>query len=164
MKRIDNDRKKTRIEHWAPRTPENEKKYSNLLCTCDGNEGDKGNEHCDVLKKDRAIRVSPLDRECEKLVRFDPGGKVYSVDDQIGGELNEILGLNRYRIVEDRRNLLDHVKSQLHYLAGRNRNKKLKKSQVNQLLKEWGAMKNGKYEPYCQVAIQYLQNKLRRMA
>lgn len=164
MKRIHNDSKKTRIEHWAPRTAENEKNYSNLLCTCDGNEGNKGNEHCDVLKKNRAIRISPLEKECEILVRFDPGGKAYSKDEHIEMEINEILGLNRSFIVEERRRLLDILKGQLNALAGKNRDKKLKRSQVRKLLEEWQKMKKGKYEPYCQVAIQYLQNKLRRMA
>lgn len=79
-------------------------------------------------------------------------------------EINEILGLNRSFIVEERRRLLDILKGQLNALAGKNRDKKLKRSQVRKLLEEWQKMKKGKYEPYCQVAIQYLQNKLRRMA
>ena len=31
------------------------------------------------------------------------------------------------------------------------------------MIKKWQQRKNGRFDPYCQVAIQYLQKKLRRL-
>ena len=89
----------------------------NLLAVCHGNQGHKGREHCDTLKKDRKITVSPLNINCEKLVQFDPGGNVYSSNDKIEMELNDILGLNRQHIVEERRLLLDRVRDDIQNTA-----------------------------------------------
>jgi hypothetical protein len=170
MQRIHNSSKSTKIEHFSPRKDKNEKRYLefnknylNLIATCKGNEGVKGKEHCDTLKKKQKISISPLKKRCEELVKFDPDGKVYSLDEKIDKELNEILGLNQRHIVEERRKLLDEVKDEILITAKNNTDNKIKKTDINTMLKNWQARKGGKFDPYCQVAIEYLNKKLRRI-
>jgi len=163
MQRVKNAGNSTKIEHWSPRTKENEKDYMNLLAVCKGNEGMTGHEHCDTLKKNQAIIVCPFDKRCEQLVRFDPGGNVYSGDAIIEVELNEILGLNRQHLVDERRKLLDVVRNEIQTAAKSHPDNKIKKADLNSMLRKWQTPNHGKFEPFCQVAIEYLQKKFRRL-
>ena len=128
MQRIKNNRKTTKIEHWAPRNKNNEKNYMNLLAVCNGKEGQKGQEHYDTLKRDNPINISPLDIKCEQILKFDPGGKIYSNDGNIDKELNELLGLNRQHLVDERMKLLDTLKDDIQKSARNNPDSKIKKS------------------------------------
>lgn len=163
MQRINNSPTFTKIEHWSPRKKENEKDYMNLLAVCKGNEGNVGLEHCDTLKKNQIITVSPLKKECEQMVKFDPGGQIYSDDLAIDKELKEILGLDKQHIVEERKRLIDAVKFEIEIKSKKSTDKKAKKALLNNLLKEWELPSNGKYKPYCQVAIVYINKKLSRL-
>ncbi len=176
MQRIKNDSKSTKIEHWSPRSKKNEKDFMNLLAVCKGNEGVKGKEHCDTLKKNKKFSISPVDKSCEKLVQFDSGGKVYSNNENIDVELNEVLGLNQWHLVEERRELLDMVKVAVENIAKNKFENKIKEADLNNMLKNWQALKKNviiihgekivekKYEPFCQVAITYLQKKMARLS
>ena len=163
MQRIKNNGRSTKIEHWSPRTKENEQDYMNLLAVCKGNEGLAELEHCDTLKKNQTIVVSPLEKRCEQIIRFDPGGNIYSNEERIDKELNDVLGLNKQHLVEERRKLLDAIKDEIQKIAKGNTDNKMKKSDINNLLKNWQQTKKGKYEPFCQVAVEYLQKKLSRI-
>ena len=186
MQRIHNNSKSTKIEHFSPRKDKSEKgylefnkNYMNLLAVCKGNEGVKGKEHCDTLKDDKPISISPLEKSCEQLVKFDPNGKVYSLDEKIDKELNKKLGLNQLYLIEERRKILDAVKDEILKAAKNNTDKKVKRADLNAMLKDWEVLKKAikikiidgkkrkfvqeKYEPFCQVAIEYLNKKLRRI-
>ena len=163
MQRIKNNGKSTKVEHWSPRDKENEKDYLNLLAVCKGNEGIEGQEHCDTLKKNTPITISPLDKRCEQLVKFNPGGEIYSDNEIIENELIEILGLNKQHLVEERRKLLDMLKTNIYSAAKNNADNKIKKADLNNMLKIWRSPIHGKLNPFCQVAIEYLQKKIRRL-
>lgn len=162
--RIKNSGKTTKIEHFSPRTPENGQNYMNLLAVCKGNEGDAGNEHCDTFKANKTIEISPLKKECERLVRFDPGGKVYSLNDNIDRELNEILGLNYFRLVDHRIQILNTVKNEIRQLAAKNKDNKIREGQLNILLTKWKSRSvEDTFLPYCPIAINYLKKRIARL-
>ncbi len=163
MQRIKNTGKSTKIEHWAPRKKDNEKDYMNLLAVCKGNEGKLGAEHCDTLKKKQPITISPLHPNCEQLVKFDPGGQIYSEDKTIDDELKRILGLDKQHLVDERARLLDRVKEAIQKTAKSNADAKIKKADLTNMLKEWQALKSGEFEPFCQVAIAYIYKKITRL-
>lgn len=164
MQRLKDEGNSTKIEHWSPRTKENEKDYMNLLAVCYGNEGKLPTEyHCDKLKGSTPITISPLKAICEQLVKFDPGGNIYSEDANIETELKTILGLNRQNLVDERAKLLDRVKEAIQKTAKTNPDAKIKKSDLTAMLQDWQALKSGEYEPFCQVAISYIQKKIARL-
>jgi hypothetical protein len=163
MQRIFNDAKKTKVEHWSPRNPGNEKDYMNLLAVCKGSEGHMGLEHCDTLKKNLPITISPLNPSRETFVKFDPGGHIYSDDTAMDSELKEILGLDRQHLVDERLRLMGKVKSDIEKMAKNNADAKIKKSDLTGMLKDWQTLRQGKYEPFCQVAIAYINKKIARL-
>lgn len=175
MKRISNT-SKTRIEHFAPRTKENSKNYMNLIAACDGNELSKKDKsdtrtslekkmvHCDVLKKNTSISISPLKKSCEQLVLFDIAGIVYSNDETTEKELNDILGLNHPSLVRERIYVLDELKNIISIEAKKNADNKIRKSQLQSLIKQWAKRnKNSKFIPFCRVAINYLEKRISRL-
>ncbi|TAK44050.1 MAG: TIGR02646 family protein [Saprospiraceae bacterium] len=164
MQRIKNDWKSTKIEHWAPRNEANEKDYMNLLAVCKGNEGaPNGEQHCDTSKGNQPITISPLNSNCEQLIRFDPGGHIYSNDPAIDDELKNILKLDLQYLVEERMKLMDFVKNEIQKAAKNSPASKIKKAGLTNMLKDWQTPKKGKFEPFCQVAIAYIQKKLARL-
>lgn len=175
MQRIHNDGNSTKIEHWEPRNSENEKKYMNLIAVCSGNyrwsdkdrfgkETSQFTEHCDTLKKDQPITISPLNKNCETLVKFDPGGQVYSYDETVDGELDKILGLKLQHFVDERKRLIDSLKKEIEINSKNNPDKKAKIAFLRNMLKKWSTPNRGKYDPYCQVAISYINKKIARLS
>ena len=174
MQRINDSEKSTKIEHWEPRNKNNEKNYMNLIVVCTGNyqwkekdqlgrEKSYFSEHCDTLKKNLSITISPLNQNCETLVKFDPGGHIYSDNETIDKELKEILGLDLQHLVDERKLLIDKLKNEIESASKNNPDKKAKKAMLRDMLKKWSTMKKGKFEPYCQVAIAYIHKKLSRL-
>lgn len=164
MQRVKDDAGSTKIEHWSPRNKDNEKDYMNLLAVCKGNEGKPpAEQHCDTLKGRQSMVVSPLKAICEQLVKFDPGGNIYSEDANIEAELKTILGLNRQNLVDERAKLLDRVKEAIQKTAKTNPDAKIKKSDLTAMLQDWQALKSGEYAPFCQVAIAYIHKKIARL-
>jgi uncharacterized protein (TIGR02646 family) len=164
MQRIKDDSNSTKIEHWSPRNRENEKDYMNLLAVCKGNEGRQAEEqHCDTMKGSTSITVSPLKSTCEQWVKFDPGGNIYSDDSTVEIELKNILGLNRQHLIDERAKLLDRVKEAIQKIAKNNPDTKIKKSDLTAMLNDWQTLKSAEYEPFCQVAIAYIQKKIARL-
>ncbi|MBK9014581.1 MAG: hypothetical protein IPM82_11150 [Saprospiraceae bacterium] len=97
------------------------------------------------------------------MVKFDPGGNVYSDDASIETELKNILGLNRQHLVDERARLLDRIKDTIPKTAKNNPDSKPKKAELTTMLKEWQALKSGEFEPFCQVAIAYIHKKIARL-
>ena len=109
MQRISID--KMKIEHWKPQNihPELQLDYNNLLGACKGGEGSPPqSQHCDTRKGDKQITINPLDnhKNCEDLIKYSTNGKIYSSDETINNELNEILNLNMQTLVINRREVL----------------------------------------------------------
>lgn len=98
MRRI--DIKNMKIEHLYPedRLSDIERlKYTNMLGVCQGHiEGTKGaDDTCDTHKGNALITVNPLDMATLAKVQYRTStGEIYSEDEQIQKDLNDILNLN----------------------------------------------------------------------
>lgn len=174
-KRIKNN-SVTRIEHFVPRKPDNEKAYMNLLAVCDGNElahksqndsrsiKEKELKHCDVLKQNQKINISPLDKSCELLVQFSTSGEVYSNDTAVDLEIKEILGLNHETLIRERKLILNEVRKSIKDEANKNKDNKIRKGQLKSMISNW-IQKNHKnqFYPFCRVAINYLEKRISRL-
>ncbi len=163
MNRIENDRSITKIEHFKPQTKflELELVYKNLLAVCKGGEGKpKYLQHCDTKKGDELITINPLDKSCERLVKFTSGGFVFSNDPIIEKDLIEVLNLNIDILVDQRKVVIDIVKDKI--LSKRAKGTWTKKM-LEKEIEKYKTKTDGKYEKYCQVIIFYLTKKLNRM-
>jgi L-lactate utilization protein LutC len=98
------------------------------------------------------------------LVKFTPGGNIYSDNTEIEKELKEILGLDLQHLVDERKRLIDNLKKEIESASKKNLDKKAKKALLNTMLKNWSTPKKGKYKPFCQVAIHYINKKLVRLS
>jgi uncharacterized protein (TIGR02646 family) len=156
--------KKMKIEHWRSQDkyPEFQLDFDNLLGACEGGEGLPYHlQHCDTKKGNTEITINPLSkhRNCEDLIRYTGDGKIYSDDETINKDLNDVLNLNiETTFVINRRNVLQLAIKQLKskYPKGN-----WTEAILNKEIQKWSNRKsNGKYEPYCQIVIYHLKKKL----
>lgn len=154
---------KMRIEHWQPQSKNSllELDYSNLLAACQGGEGgSKRQYHCDKSKGEDEILVHPneaIGMNCETLVKFRRNGIVYSDNEQVDREINDILRLNIQNLVEARAAVLDSFKKViLEKYAG-----SLNKQKLQKIFDSLCVKKDGKYNEYCRVALTYLEQRIK---
>lgn len=71
-----------KIEHFVPRTQENELQYHNLLAVCKGGEGEPYfAQCCDTKKGNRPIFINPLSRTDMSRIYYSNSGKIHSSDE-----------------------------------------------------------------------------------
>ena len=101
MKRI--NVKDSSIEHWKPQNPNTETAadvkgsldYRNMLCVCDGNRGRKFTvQTCDAHKGNTEIKANPQDPYTIDHIKYRSDGTIYSDDQDIDHDLNNVLNLN----------------------------------------------------------------------
>lgn len=154
---------KMKIEHWQPQSsyPNLQLAYPNLLGACEGNQGGRKDlQHCDTKKGESEITINPTDpiKKCDRLIKYSSNGRIYSDDVTIDEELNNVLNLNQETLIKNRKAVLDSL---IRYL-----NKKYpdKSWTIEILTKEIAKLtqlnQDSQYQPYCQVAISYLNKKL----
>ncbi len=87
------------IEHIEPRSFTNEAKridYRNMLAVCDGNKhaSDDAMKTCDACRGNKPLSLNPLKSETLSTIAYRSSGKIYSDDENVDRELNEVLNLN----------------------------------------------------------------------
>ena len=161
MQRISDYRMK--IEHWKSQDdyPNLQVDYNNLLGACKGNEGSpKHLQHCDTKKSNTEITINPIDtiKNCEDFIKYRGNGEIYSGDEAINYELDEVLNLNIQTLANNRREVL--------YLVIQKLTKERLKGNwtaaiLTQKINDWSKKKEDyKYNPYCQIVIYHLKKKL----
>lgn len=164
MQRIKKD--KMKIEHWRSQDeyPDLQLDYNNLLGACEGGQGfPKHLQHCDTKKGNEKLTINPIDnlKNCEDLIKYLPNGIIYSDDTAINNELNQVLNLNIQTLVNNRKVILDILIQQLKSEQAKG---DWTAAMLNKKIKEWSdKQKDGKYKPYCQIAIYYLKKKLSKL-
>lgn len=122
MRRIKNDEKTMKIEHWKAqsqlKTEEEKLDFRIMLGVCDGCRGSKDKyTTCDEHRHDAALYVNPLDQEMMKTITYDRNGYIHSKISEIDRDLNDILNLNceqaPSRIVLNRKMKYEECKRQL---------------------------------------------------
>lgn len=167
---------KMKIEHFIPRTDENkgielQLVYSNLLAACLGNEGQaKHLQHCDTRKANEKIIINPALLSCESIIKFKSTGEIYSDDLEINNELGVVekpgkgdlggkLNLNYVVLIKNRKKTLD---SALKKFIEKHPKGTWSKAVLQREIDKWENTNLEEYEPYCQIVIFHLKNKLNR--
>jgi uncharacterized protein (TIGR02646 family) len=158
------------IEHNKPQgdNPDLQLDYKNLIGSCSGNRGQgKKNLHCNARKGDYegkhrnyTMNLNPVDsnKNCENYIKYSSTGKIFSDDETINDELNEILNLNYQTLRENRKIALDTV---IAVLNKKFPNKTWSKEAIKKTLEELNTKDaEGKYSPYCQYIVWYLSKRL----
>lgn len=161
MQRITKNQMK--IEHWQPQSiyPSLQLDYQNLLGACQGNQGQPQRlQHCDTRKGESEITINPTDasRKCESLIKYRSNGQIYSDDETIERELNEILNLNLETLTKNRKAALDAV------IQGLQKKYPSKSWTVaifsKEIAKYMNTNEKSQYAPYGQYIIFWLNKKL----
>ena len=165
MGRIHNDPLTMKIEHWRcqSRYPAEQLSYHNLLGACSG--GDRqppGLQHCDTRKGNRDLRWNPAEpaHHIETRLRYELDGSIRSDEADFNTELENVLNLNLPMLKNNRRGVLDAVLTWWQSnIRGRNDEKR-------RLERERDRRVGGvdEIEPFCQVAIWWLEQRLAKLA
>jgi uncharacterized protein (TIGR02646 family) len=151
------------IEHCEPQSkyPELQINYKNLLASCSGNRGSKkDNQHCNPRKGDAEITINPCDstKNCENYIKYSSTGKIFSDDETINHELNEILNLNLQTLKDNRQTKLFTL---INALNKKFPNKTWSKEAIKKKLEELSSKDaEGKYTEYVQYIVWYLSKRL----
>ena len=156
-----------KVEHWRSRSrfPEEQLDYGNLLGACEGGEGQpRSRQHCDTRKGDSDLRWNPANRShaIEKRICYESDGGIRSADADFDVQLDEVLNLNLPLLKTSRRRIRERVVEWWKMEQGRLRGPVPRERFEKQRARRVGGA--GDLEPYCQVAVWWLDRRLRVMS
>lgn len=159
MQRIVDNQFTTKVEHWhcQDNYPNEQLSYANLLVVCSGNT--QGSLHCDTKKGNDDILYNPsvATHRIESKIKYSTGGKIESIEASFNQQLNNILGLNCTRLVENRKAIVDAVRQGLNKRQGTRT-----LDELNTLIDTWSSFDaQGYKKPYHGVALYFLKKKIR---
>ena len=156
-----------KIEHWRCQAYHRGEQlnYGNLLGACLGGEGQPGNkQHCDTRKGNQALMWNPANplHQIESRVRYEPDGSIHGDEVTFDGQLNDVLNLNLPWLKEGRKSLLDAVLEWWKLEKARLKGPVSHDRLIRQRNRYVGG--NGQLEPYCQVTVWLLEQRIAKMA
>jgi uncharacterized protein (TIGR02646 family) len=164
MRRIHNGPLTMKIEHWQCRSryPAEQLSYRNLLGACSAEDGQPPHlQHCDTRKGDRDLRWNPADpaHHVETRIRYELDGSIRSDDAGFDAELEDVLNLNLPRLKNNRKGVLDAV------LGWWQQEKRRGPVPRERFARVRGRRIDGpgELQPFCQVAVWWLDQRLARM-
>lgn len=165
MSRIRPDRMK--IEHWQCRSlyPDRQLDYANLLGAClGGEEQPASRQHCDTRKGDKDLKWNPAnpDHHIQNRIRYEPDGSIRSDDTDFDEQIDDVLNLNLPVLKNNRRAILDSVLDWWKHQQARRAGPVPRQHLVQK--REKYASSIGELEPFCQVVIWWLDQRLKRMS
>jgi len=167
MSRIHTDPLKMKIEHWHSQDcyPREQLDYLNLLGACRGGQGQPLHlQHCDTRKGNSDLQWNPANpaHHIETRLRYELDGSIYSDEVRFNAQLEALLNLNLPVLKSSRRGVLDGIlawwqreKARIHGAVPSATFRRERARRAGQ---------GGDLEPFCQVAIWWLDQRLARMA
>jgi uncharacterized protein (TIGR02646 family) len=167
MQRIHNGPLTMKVEHWRSQSgyPAEQLTYRNLLGACLGGDGQPPHlQHCDTRKGDLGLQWNPanLVHHIETRLSYEVDGSIRSNEAAFNAELENVLNLNLPMLKNNRKGVLDAVLSWWQHEKRRIGGAVPRATfQHERALRANGA---GELQPYCQVAVWWLDQRLARMA
>lgn len=161
MRRIHNGPTTMKVEHWQCQAhyPAKQLNYRNLLGACLGGDGQPRQfQHCDTRKADRDLQWNPADptHHVETHFRYEVDGTILADDVDFNSQLNDVLNLNLPVIKNNRKGVLTAV---LEWWKAERPSRSRIQREVDERIGSTGHL-----EPYCQIAVWWLRQRLTRMA
>jgi uncharacterized protein (TIGR02646 family) len=166
MGRIHNEPLTMKIEHWQSqrRYPTEQLSYRNLLGACLGGEGQAPHlQHCDTRKGDRDLLWNPADpaHHVETRLRYELDGNIRSNEADFDAQLAEVLNLNLPVLKNNRKSVLDAVldwwRREKQRIGGPVPRARFEQERNRRTFSA------ADLEPFCQVAVWWLEERLARM-
>lgn len=151
----------SKIEHFEPQSERRDKQidYNNLFIACTGDFG--GHRHCDTKKDDEFLKSINLLGDIFNHVLYDKSGRVYSENEEINKEMNDILGLNNKILKNNRFRAYSDMITQISKECSSG---KWSKSLIQKYIGKYGNKKSdGKYAPYYAMLLFFLHKKMKKL-
>ena len=166
MGRISSDPKEMKIEHWRcqSRYPNEQLNYRNLLAACLGGERQpRCIQHCDTKKEDDDLKWNPADptHRIETRLRYESDGSIRSDDGKFDAELTQVLNLNLAVLKNNRKGVRDAILEWWKYEKKRHQGP-VPRARFERK-RDRHTSKSVVLQPYCQVAVWWLDQRLKRM-
>lgn len=165
--RIHNGPTTMKIEHWQCQShhPQEQLSYQNLLGACLGGDGQPSHlQHCDTQKADQGLRFNPAEpaHHIETRIRYEADGSIQSDEDEFSRQLDAVLNLNLPVLKNNRKGVLDAIlewwKQEKRRLRGPVPRERFERERERRIDGP------GDLEPYCQVAVSWLEQRLGNMS
>lgn len=167
MDRIHNGPDTMKIEHWRCQAhyPAEQLIYRNLLGACVGGQGQPDYlQHCDTSKADRDLLWNPANpaHHIETRIGYELDGTICAVDAVFDVQLNNVLNLNLPLLKNARKGvltgILDWWKAEKARIKGAVSRERFE-NERQRLVAGGGIL-----QPYCQVAVRFIEQRLASMA
>ncbi len=164
MSRIHDGPLSMKIEHWQcqERYRDQQLTYHNLLGACLGGTGQPpALQHCDTRKGNRDLHWNPADpaHDIDTRLRYELDGSIRAEDDAFDEELQKVLNLNLAWLKNNRKGVLDAVLGWWEHERARG---PVTRARL-QTERTRHANGGGPLDPYCQVAVWWLDQRLSTM-
>jgi uncharacterized protein (TIGR02646 family) len=162
MQRIEPAALGMKVEHWVAQSadPTRDLDYSNLLGACLGGDGVRSRpseRYCDTARGDAPLHVNPAgERDCARFFKYEATGTIKSENDGAKRDI-ETLNLNIVALQSARKAVLDGIRDWADRQKG-----KIPKATLQERADRWRKAKDDRLEPYCEVAIYWLEKKARQ--
>jgi uncharacterized protein (TIGR02646 family) len=165
MGRIHNSFDTMKIEHWRSQTryPAEQLNYRNLLGACLGGHGQPPDfQHCDTRKGDRDLQWNPADpaHHIETRIRYEMDGSICSDDPTFDAQLDDVLNLNIRLLKNTRKAVWDGIATWWRIEKARLQGP-VPQARI-QAERNRRTAGDGQLEPFCQVAVWLLDQRLAR--
>lgn len=162
MKRIRPEFHGMKVEHWHPQSLFHEEQlaYWNLLGACNGGEGQPFKElTCDSRKQDRLLSRNPANpaHRIESYIKFFGDGRIGSTNSQLHAELGDILNLNHWRLVRNRKSVLEA------FVRSLPRERALTVAKLHKMMDYWSGASGAELPEYAAVVVYWLRKRLARV-
>ena len=152
------DKTNSHIEHLDPQSKTDAElsvEYTNMLASCgrDTNKPDyRWPDYCGNKKGDLAIKVSPLQANCEEFFNYSSTGEILPTANNLAQQKDaqttiEVLGLNHYDLMQGRIQALEALQG-------------IMTQEEAELLAQVCQQMNaqGRYQPFCNAVLYFLKD------
>jgi uncharacterized protein (TIGR02646 family) len=164
---IDKHYPSCKIEHVLSQEnhPDQQLNYQNMLLACNGNHGQPEKvQTCDTFKGKKDFHFNPAGkRNIEELIKYNGLGEIYSDDEQLKKELDDVLNLNTYDLKRIRAERYKFYDSKVKRIGDEYKGKKIPRNILEAKKQDLLTKNGGKFDEYCMVGVYLLNKKLKRL-
>lgn len=117
---------------------------------------------CDSYKGENDLSFNPTDtkRNIEGFIKYSANGEIFSDNETINQELNEVLNLNTKDLKDIRELFFKEIQTRIIREGKKRKGKDIQKRFFETEKQQLITLKDGKFEPYCMIGIYLINKKL----
>jgi hypothetical protein len=160
-----------KIAHIVPQESEEGKAnpklsvtYTNMVAACTGNQGEKEkNTTCDTKQKSKCIIIDVYNPLYINDLSYTGTGEIITKNLGFDNDIKKTLNLNEQRLKNQRKEVYDIIEKKVKNAYAKPEFPRAEKNKFLQAeIEKWERKSgDGKFQPFCMVAICYLKSKIR---